>query len=369
MYIYTRQLSGLGYALGNSQPRAKQIYAGQSLIKRLTDADFWNIFSNRDRVVVVSFWADSCRNCDGVAKVLNSIAPKYSQGVFSRLVNFFHIEWDPKVNPQIHQRFGFTGIPLTYFYFTSTGNPPVQAAPLLEGSLFGNKGIFDTEEYEWRIRSILRRRIREVRIILIDLAQQFKDNQDLRKKFTSELDAKLNNMLPDDLAKERLMFRVEYTSKEPTLQEKQNFGHLDFPIYFLGGHHALKTVHRLMEQHQIPRSIQCPRIKQPFDPYKQAEDWWEETGRRGLGLPSGQGFRKVGFIRANKITGDPIARRHLLQAFVNITAHELGHMFNLCHHSPAGLMKYPVSLIGNVDLLPGDMFLAIQDLRRLRDLP
>ena len=59
----------------------------------------------------------------------------------------------------------------------------------------------------------------------------------------------------------------------------------------------------------------------------------------------------------------------LPQAFLNITAHELGHMFNFSHHSKSGLMKYPVSLIDNVDLLPGELGLAITDLRRLRDLP
>ena len=369
MYIYTRQFAGLGYALGNSKPTAKQIYGAQSVIKSLSDSTFWNIFSDRNRVVVVNFWADSCRNCDPVAKIMSSVVQKYSKGVFSRLVNFFHFEWDPKVNPKIHQRIGLNGIPVTYFYFTSTGNPPVHAAPLLEGSLGPTDKWNDPEEYEWRIRMILRRRINEVRIILIDLPQYFKSNHGLRNKVINELDAKLNNMMPDNLVQERLMFRVEYRSTEPTLQEKQNFRPLDFPIYFLDGRHSLKTVKKLMEQHQIPKTLQCPRIKDPDDPYELAEKWWEETGRRGLGLPSGQGFRKIGFIRANKIAEDPIARRDLPQAFLNITAHELGHMFNLCRHSKNGLMKYPIPLSGNVDLLPGDLGLAISDLRRLRDMP
>jgi thiol-disulfide isomerase/thioredoxin len=369
VYIYTRQLSGLGYALGNSQPRAKAIYAAQSLIKPLNDSNFWNIFSDRNRVVVVSFWNDSSRNCDVVAKVMSSIAQKYSKGVFSRLVNFYQIEWDPKVNPKIHQRFGLKGMPVVYFYFTSTGNPPDRAAPLLEGSLGPTDKWHDPAQYEWRIRSILRRRISEVRIILIDLPQFLKVNPAIRNKLTSELEAKLNNIVaPENLVQERLMFRVEYRSSEPKLQEKRDFGRLDFPIYFLGSQHSSKTVQKLMEQHQIPDNIKCPRIKEAFDPYKRAEDWWKEPGRRGLGLPSGQGSRKIGFIRANKIAEDPAARRDLPQAFLNITAHELGHMFNLCDHSTSGLMKYPVSLIDNVDFLTGETGLVVNDLRRLRDL-
>ncbi len=143
--------------LGQPQIAAKQSYAGQSKVKQLTDATFWNIFHDRNKVVVVGFWADWCRPCDEVAKVLTSIADKYGKGPYGSLVKFYHVQWDPKVNPKLFQRFGFKGIPTVYFYYTSTGKPPTKGAPLLEGTLGGDKRQANPDEYDSRIKSILSR--------------------------------------------------------------------------------------------------------------------------------------------------------------------------------------------------------------------
>jgi hypothetical protein len=166
MYIYSKpshsqhQRRGqavISVRLGEPARTAKQVYASQSKVKELTDANLWNIFYDRNKVVVVHFWADSCRACDGVAKVMASLPDRYSKGPLARLVKFYHVQWDPKVNPRVHQRFGFKSIPLIFFYYTATGRPPANIAPLLEGSLGGDRGQYDPNQYIRRIKEILRK--------------------------------------------------------------------------------------------------------------------------------------------------------------------------------------------------------------------
>lgn len=143
--------------LGQAQSTARQIYASQTKVRQLTDANFWNIFYDRTKIIVVAFWADWCRPCDGVAGVMASIADRYSQGPFARLVKFYHVQWDERVNPRVHERFGFKSIPVVFFYYTATGRQPTKTAPLLEGSLGADKRQYDPNEYVRRIEAILRR--------------------------------------------------------------------------------------------------------------------------------------------------------------------------------------------------------------------
>jgi thiol-disulfide isomerase/thioredoxin len=377
MYIYSRQLSGSQQwqaipvrGLGESQPAAKQIYAGQTGIKTLTDSDFWNIFKDRNKVQVVSFWSDTCRPCDKVATILASVAGNYRRTFFGRLVNFNQIQWDPKVNPQIFQRFGLKGTPVVYFYYTATGQPPGRTAPLLEGSLGPDDWQSDAEQYDWRIKAILRRHGHghTVRIILIDLTNFFKSKDGLRKQFSSRLEDKFNNLDPKWLQQQLLTFKVLYRSTEPTTLEKENFGNLDFPVYLVGQQHNFDFVRRLMQQHRIPTTIQCPNVRQSIDPFERIKACWEDDGRRGCAVPPGQGFRKVGFVKTHKVSADPVGRRNPAQAFLSVTAHELGHMHNLCFHLKDGLMKSPVPLDREMDFSPGAKGMMLTDLVRLRDL-
>jgi hypothetical protein len=380
MYIYSHQLSGLKdcpqsqplmvRGLGESQPSAKQIYAGQTGIKALTDLDFWNIFNDRNKVQVVSFWSVTCRPCDEVAKVLASVAGNYRGTSFGRLVNFNHIRWDSKVNPQIFQRFGLKGIPVVYFYYTATGQPPSRNAPLLEGSLGPDDWRSAPEQYDWRIKSILRRHGHghTVRIILIDLANFFTSRDGLRKQFSSRLEDKFNKLEPKWLNQQLLTFKVLYRSTEPTTQEKEKFGNLDFPVYLVGQHHSFDFVRGLMQQHRIPTTFQCPNVRQSTDPFELIKACWKDDGRRGCAVPPGQGFRKLAFVKTHNVSADPVGRRDLAQAFLNVTAHELGHMHNLCFHLKDGLMKYPVPLDREIDFSAGAKGRMLTDLVRLRDL-
>src|SRR5262245_50053655 len=105
MYVYDRAIFGACAAvshpahnlsgLGQTAPPASQTYSAQPLINTLSDANFWNIFTDRNRVVVVSFWSDTCRPCDEVARIMSTIAENYSRTTFSTIVNFNQIQWDP----------------------------------------------------------------------------------------------------------------------------------------------------------------------------------------------------------------------------------------------------------------------------------
>lgn len=375
MYIYDLQTRSyvarhpyrIFAGLGNSPRSAKQTYAAQPLVRPLSDADFWNIFSDRNRVVVVSFWSDACHPCDEVAKIIATLAENTSKRGYRNRVSFHQVQWDPKVNPQIHQRFGLKGLPVVYFYYT--GNPASRTAPLLEGSLGPGDKWHEPEEYEWRIKSILRRHGHtfEARIILIDLANFFTSKSALRDKFVKALEAKFNNLNPKWLFDHLLRFRVSYQTKEPTSHEKANFGRLDFPIYLLGQQHTDTFIKKLMREHQIPTTIQCRPSVAAIDPFDLADSCWKEKQDRGCGIPPGQGFRKVGFIKTAVVATDPIGKHNLGQAFLNVTSHELGHMLNICHHSPKGLMKSPVPLNVNVDFSVVDTGFLLGSLVRLRD--
>ncbi len=143
-------------------PTAQDIYAGQNVVRELTDANFSNIFYDRNKVMVVDFWATWCPPCNDVAATMVKVANLCYRGP-QGLVKFYHVQWDDRVNPKLSKTFGFPAIPVVYFYYTATGKPPTRSAPLLEGSLAGEDSfrdphrIFDPKEYLGRIRTILRR--------------------------------------------------------------------------------------------------------------------------------------------------------------------------------------------------------------------
>ena len=199
-----------------------------------------------------------------------------------------------------------------------------------------------------------------VRIVLIDPAGIFKNSDELREAFRSKLENKFNNLDPNWLKQAHLSFRVEYRSNEPSNEEKARFGKLDFPVYLLGKQHGYKTVWDIMTQHKIPKTIN----KQ--DLYDIAKECWEQKDTRGCGIPSGEGSRKVSFIKTHRVFQD--ATGDLWQAFVNVTAHEIGHMGNRLQHSKKGLMKYPVPLNVDIDFDKDDKYPFLSDLQRLRHL-
>lgn len=163
----TLMRSGERNWLGEFQPMptATSIYAdpaNQLLVRELTDANFWNIFLEKNKVLVVDFWATWCPPCNDVAKVMVDVAKRCKKGPHGP-VKFYQVQWDTNINPKVATQFGFNSIPVVYFYYTSTGKPPSRSAPLLEGSLAGENSfrplhrIFDPEVYLAQIRVMLRR--------------------------------------------------------------------------------------------------------------------------------------------------------------------------------------------------------------------
>jgi thiol-disulfide isomerase/thioredoxin len=138
------------------QQRAKQIYAASG-IRELTDRHFQNIFYDRDKLIVVSFWADSCRPCDAVASTVVSVAQRIAQGPHARLVKFYHAQWDPAVNPRLYKQYGFSKIPVVYFYYMCSGKQPTREVPLLEGATRGDRFDTDPAAHLHNIETILRR--------------------------------------------------------------------------------------------------------------------------------------------------------------------------------------------------------------------
>jgi len=199
-----------------------------------------------------------------------------------------------------------------------------------------------------------------VRIILVDPTGRLKSFNKLREAFRSQLEGKFNNLDANWLRQAHLRFQVQYRSDEPSNQEKAAFGKLDFPVYLLELQHTSDTINALMTQHKVPRTINGQNL------YDIAQQCWEDRDTLGCGIPSGEGLRKVGFIKSHRIFD--VATGDISRAFVNETAHEIGHMGNLQQHSKTGLMRYPVPLNVDIDFNNEDKRLFLSDLQRLRRL-
>jgi hypothetical protein len=199
-----------------------------------------------------------------------------------------------------------------------------------------------------------------VRICLIDPAGVLSSSSGLREDFRSKLEEKFNQLDQRWLKQQSLTFRVIYVASEPSDAAKAKLGELDFPVYLLASQHGSKYVLALMAKHGIPKKINGQ------DLYDLAKDCWELKHTRGCGLPSGQGSKKIGFIKTEKVMSE--APGDVWQALVNSTAHEIGHMGNRRQHSKKGLMKYPVPQDRFIDFDTGDKYLFLSDLVRLRRL-
>jgi len=199
-----------------------------------------------------------------------------------------------------------------------------------------------------------------VRICLIDPAGVLGSSSSLREDFRSKLEEKFNQLDERWLKQQSLTFRVIYVAAEPSDAAKATLSELDFPVYLLANQHGSKYVLALMTKHGIPKEIGGQ------DLYQLAKDCWELKQTRGCGLPSGQGTKKIGFIKTEKVMSE--APGDIWQALVNSTAHEIGHMGNRRQHSKKGLMKYPVPQDRFIDFDTGDKYLFLSDLVRLRRL-
>ena len=198
-------------------------------------------------------------------------------------------------------------------------------------------------------------------IILIDPNGVFGNQVRLREQIRSRLEDQFNHLDQNWLRQENIRFRVQYRTGMPARHEKAGFGIFDFPVYLLNNPpDSASLITDLMREHGIPNLVRN------YNFYQIAQDCWKVGQTRGCGIPSGDGFKKVGFIKTYRVFQD--GRRDPLPAFVNVIAHEVGHMGNLFQHSQDGLMKYPLPLGTGIDFNPIDKSRFLANLRRLRAL-
>jgi hypothetical protein len=98
------------------------------------------------------------------------------------------------------------------------------------------------------------------------------------------------------------------------------------------------------------------------DLYKKAEEGWNRKVIGGIGIPPLRGYRKVGFIKADRVFDQ---KGVTAQTFTNMLKHELGHMFGRDHG--AGVMIEGILTAGeSLDYVDDDKEAILLELMRLR---
>jgi len=189
--------------------------------------------------------------------------------------------------------------------------------------------------------------VQVARLLLIDRKSlvDATTQKDVATRLESDLKALLATKTPKSLqAKFPIRFSVSWVAKWPTDAERQDMGKLDFPIYF---EHAPPSNDALTKS-ELTGLMRTHGILEKGEPGKQydlAEGAWENTSVEGLGIHPFLGYRKVGFIKVDRVY-DPAKDR--VTALTNVVKHEFGHMCNL-DHDAKGLMKASVPLATATD--------------------
>jgi hypothetical protein len=169
-------------------------------------------------------------------------------------------------------------------------------------------------------------------IVLIDSKGLL--GKDLSAAVISAVEMDLNALYTTPLGKQfvraklSVRFSVTRRSSMPSQAERGAFGALQYPIYVLNGHTndaaTVSEIETLMKHHGI---VESGPGKQQFEA---AREGWKAKPVEGLGIQPLEGYRKVGFIKADRVFA---TRGDFETLFRNVIKHELGHMFNLKEHS------------------------------------
>jgi hypothetical protein len=202
-----------------------------------------------------------------------------------------------------------------------------------------------------------------VTVVLIDRRSLVSSG--LRKTLSARLERDLNGLKPDVLKSLTLRFETRWDSTRPNAQQQGNFGKLDYPLYFEKAHTSDNfTTDELtdtMTAHGIRNAGNAAQL------YPSAVAGWQSKQVEGLGIPPLQGYRKVGFIKYDEISG---RATDLETAFTNVVKHELGHMFNIKDHAKSGLMLASVPLAdAKVTYAEADLKQILKELNRLKNQP
>ena len=205
-----------------------------------------------------------------------------------------------------------------------------------------------------------------VRILFFDPKGLLKNQEELRNEFSRRVEQGLNGLQAKALGADylsgtlRLTFKVSYQARDTTKQEREGFGKLDYPIYFFNGHSPPDTsaseISKIMKGHKIGTGgIAASQ-------YKQAEEGWQAKSVEGLGIQPLKGYRKVGFIKADRIFD---TSKDFEASFTNVVKHELGHMFGKKQHGKGVMSDSILSSDSSLDYVDGDQLLILVELGRL----
>lgn len=195
-----------------------------------------------------------------------------------------------------------------------------------------------------------------IRLILIDRRSLVTDSA--RKTVKTRLERDLNALGAVG------RFEVLWESKMPNAGQQDSYGKWDFPIYFEKAHSSDNfTTTQVLEvlQHHGIRNAGGGK-----EQYKQAEDGWNSKTVEGLGIQPLQGYRKVGFLKVDQLSG---RTRDVETAYTNVVKHEFGHMCNIKGHAKSGLM-IPAAPVADdkAQFAADDKTTILEQLKRLKNL-
>lgn len=169
---------------------------------------------------------------------------------------------------------------------------------------------------------------------------------------------------PDVLKAQSLRFAVRWESKRPSASQQGAYGKWDFPLYFEKAHASDNL--SASEVADIMRAHGIRNAGKGATQYSEADAGWQSKTVEGLGIQPLQGYRKVGFLKVDQISG---RANDVETAYANVVKHELGHMCNLTQHSSAGLMMSAVPIADpKVTFAEGDHRAVLRELIRLKAL-
>src|SRR5262245_937277 len=143
-----------------------------------------------------------------------------------------------------------------------------------------------------------------VTLILIDRRSLVSDA--MRGALKTRLERDLNALgvvksEPDVLKARLLRFEVRWDSKAPSASQQGGYGKGAFPLYFEKAHTSdnftASEIADVMRAHGIRNAGKAA------SQYTEADAGWQDKAVEGLGIQPLQGYRKVGFLKVDQISG------------------------------------------------------------------
>jgi hypothetical protein len=189
----------------------------------------------------------------------------------------------------------------------------------------------------------------------------------LRASIATALEKDLNALYATPVGKQYAQakwgaqFAVTYRGTSTSKEERSAFGPLQYAIYLFNGHTpdaaTAGEIEAIMKEHGIR---DAGGGKEQFEA---AREGWNAKSVEGLGIQPLEGYRKVGFVKADKIYA---ARGDREITFRNILKHELGHMWNMKKHTDQVMREGIVLADGTLDYSEAQTRMILQEIVRLQ---